>query len=155
MLSKNHTVVVISGLERLSAWRCRRSYTRDPGLKTTEGTITMKNTQSKKQLWKNHIEGWKKSGLSQEKYCNQQEISYAAFGYWRSRLLKELQNTYKRIEPKPSFKQAVITPNTETRIQSVANVIKIVMPNQMKIELPTALSQIELSTVFQALGVLS
>lgn len=115
----------------------------------------MKNRQSKKQYWNTHIEGWKKSGLSQEQYCKQQDLSYAAFGYWRSRLLKESQNTYKEIEPQPSFKQAIIKSSTEASTRSAASVIKIVMPNQMKVELPTDLNQIALTTVFQALGVTS
>lgn len=115
----------------------------------------MKDNQTKKRYWSSHIDGWKTSNLSQERYCKQNGISYAAFGYWRSRLLKESQHSHKMAVSSPTFKQAIIKPTTEGKTQSLAAVIKIIMPNQMKIELPTCLIQSELTTIFQALGALS
>jgi len=42
--------------------------------------------QDKSNLWQQHIEGWKTSGLTQGIYCQQNAISLASFGYWRTRL---------------------------------------------------------------------
>ena len=46
----------------------------------------MPGRRSKSQYWSEHILGWRKSGLTQGKYCSEQGISYTAFGYWRTRL---------------------------------------------------------------------
>ena len=36
--------------------------------------------------WAKHIEGWRKSGLTQPRYCERESISYATFKRWRQRL---------------------------------------------------------------------
>lgn len=36
--------------------------------------------------WVKHIEGWKKSGLTQPRYCERELISYETFKRWRQRL---------------------------------------------------------------------
>jgi hypothetical protein len=43
--------------------------------------------KTKSAYWLSHFEKWASSSLSQEKYCEQQEISFASFGYWRTKLL--------------------------------------------------------------------
>ncbi len=44
----------------------------------------MKSVQ-KKEFWQQHIQAWEKSKLPQKVYCQQNNISYANFGYWRTR----------------------------------------------------------------------
>ena len=39
--------------------------------------------------WQQHIEAWQTSELTQPAYCQQQKISLATFGYWRTRLKKQ------------------------------------------------------------------
>jgi hypothetical protein len=36
--------------------------------------------------WLKHIEGWKRSGLTQPRYCERESISYDTFKRWRGRL---------------------------------------------------------------------
>ena len=43
----------------------------------------------KQTLWSNHISAWQASEHSQVAYCEQNNLSYSAFGYWRTRLKKE------------------------------------------------------------------
>ena len=43
-------------------------------------------TGSKRAYWQNHIDGWQQSGQSQQRYCRQQGIALATFGYWRHKL---------------------------------------------------------------------
>ena len=38
------------------------------------------------KLWNTRISAWEQSGISQRKYCNQENISYPAFQYWRKRI---------------------------------------------------------------------
>ena len=45
----------------------------------------MKSDQ-KKSFWQQHIQNWDKSKLPQKVYCQQNNISFASFGYWRTRL---------------------------------------------------------------------
>ena len=45
----------------------------------------MKRAQREVQ-WLKHIEGWKKSGLTQPRYCQRESISYDTFKRWRQRL---------------------------------------------------------------------
>jgi len=40
----------------------------------------------KRDVWQRHIEGWRQSNLSQKAYCQQQDLSFTSFGYWRTRL---------------------------------------------------------------------
>ncbi len=43
-------------------------------------------SDNKHDFWQQHIEGWYQSKLSQKEYCKQQDLSFASFGYWRTRL---------------------------------------------------------------------
>ena len=52
----------------------------------------------KKELWQQHIQDWEKSRLPQKVYCQQQAISFASFGYWRTRL-NRLKTPSKKLLP--------------------------------------------------------
>jgi len=57
----------------------------------------MKSDQ-KKDFWQQHIQDWSKSKFPQKIYCQQNNISFASFGYWRTRL-KRLQKPSKKLVP--------------------------------------------------------
>jgi hypothetical protein len=38
------------------------------------------------RFWARHLHRWKQSGLSQAQYCRQQQLSVAAFGWWKRQL---------------------------------------------------------------------
>ncbi len=40
----------------------------------------------KQRFWSDRIAAWKDSGLSQQKYCDQEQLTYTTFVYWRGRL---------------------------------------------------------------------
>jgi len=48
-------------------------------------------SEQKHDFWQRHIEGWRQSTLSQKKYCQQQDLSFASFGYWRTRLNRKTE----------------------------------------------------------------
>lgn len=52
---------------------------------TLEQPVIIKD---KARYWQQHMEAWQASDLTQPAYCQQQAISLAAFGYWRTRLKK-------------------------------------------------------------------
>jgi hypothetical protein len=49
------------------------------------------------RFWQRHLQRWRQSGLSQAQYCRQQQLSDAAFGWWKGRLSAE---NSKRVKPK-------------------------------------------------------
>ncbi len=40
----------------------------------------------KQRFWSDTIAAWKDSGLSQKKYCDQEQLTYSTFVYWRGRV---------------------------------------------------------------------
>jgi hypothetical protein len=43
-------------------------------------------TQAPPQQWRQHIEDWRNSGLSQQAFCRDRNLSYHKFHYWRKKL---------------------------------------------------------------------
>ena len=43
-------------------------------------------TESKPEFWSRHLGLWKDSGLNIREYCELEELSKNAFGYWRRKL---------------------------------------------------------------------
>jgi len=41
---------------------------------------------NKQQLWSDRIAAWKDSGLCQKQYCDEHQLTYSTFVYWRGRL---------------------------------------------------------------------
>jgi len=54
-------------------------------------------TEQKADFWQHHVSRWRRSQLSQKAYCQQNELSYTRFCYWRTRLNKDRQSTAKFI----------------------------------------------------------
>jgi len=46
------------------------------------------NAQQKRRFWKDHLQWWQKSGLSQRAYCHKHHLAPHQFYYWRRRILK-------------------------------------------------------------------
>jgi len=46
----------------------------------------MKHSQ---EFWKQHVETWQDSGLSQQAYCRRHRLPKGTLGYWSSKLKKE------------------------------------------------------------------
>ena len=75
---------------------------------------------TKQSFWQNHIDGWQQSGQSQQRYCRQQGIALATFGYWR-RKLKTPQTEKPRFFPlvvsgRPFVDNVVHTSRTPLRL---------------------------------------
>lgn len=45
-----------------------------------------KKETSKADEWKQHLTRWRKSALSQRAFCQQNQLCYYQFGYWKKRL---------------------------------------------------------------------
>ena len=75
----------------------------------------------KKDFWQQHIDNWSKGKLPQKAYCQENNISFASFGYWRTRL-NRLQTPIKKL-----------LPVTLTRPSAV---VVIALPMGMRIDVP-------------------
>ena len=51
------------------------------------------NPDQKKEFWSNHIRHFRKSGLSQKKYCEQENLSYWSFRTWYYKTSPETAET--------------------------------------------------------------
>lgn len=49
----------------------------------------MVETQSKESYWREIVETWQQSKLSQVGFCKQHDLKYDVFVYWRCRFLKQ------------------------------------------------------------------
>jgi hypothetical protein len=45
-------------------------------------------SKRKRDYWKRHIDSWQASGLSQVKYCRQNDLKDHLFVYWKKRIVK-------------------------------------------------------------------
>ncbi len=53
--------------------------------------------RSKPDIWRQHMEGWHQSQLTQKEYCKQNDLSFSSFCYWRARLNRSTTNGSKLI----------------------------------------------------------
>lgn len=93
--------------------------------------------------WREHLESWKSSELTQKVYCEQAGISYASFVYQHTRMTRKAERTsVKFIEKKtPEQKQA----NNIPRLQ-------LMLPNGIRIGIEGELNTGFLETVLRAAG---
>jgi len=52
--------------------------------------VSMRGAALKKAVfWREQIEGWRRSGLTQAEYCRRTDLAKSSFQYWRRRLRAE------------------------------------------------------------------
>jgi len=54
----------------------------------SEKLSRVEELKRKRAHWKQHIESWQASGLTQREFCRQHHFSYYQFGYWKKRLVQ-------------------------------------------------------------------
>lgn len=83
--------------------------------------------------WKQHIEQWKSSGLSQSEYCRRNDLNSKYFSNWKRKL-----STKTRAEvSEPEFVPVEVLPAAPKRDAF----IKITMPNGIRIDMPVDLPE--------------
>lgn len=72
---------------------------------------------SKQAFWQQHIDAWRQSGQSQQRYCQTQGIALATFGYWRRKLKTnraEKPRFYPLVLSDQSFTNGKVPANSST-----------------------------------------
>jgi hypothetical protein len=78
-------------------------------------------SENKRDFWQRHMEGWHQSTLSQKTYCQQQALSFASFGYWRTRLNRKTDTPGKFIP---------------VNLTGTPTSVKVFLPTGVRLELP-------------------
>lgn len=94
--------------------------------------------------WRQHIEAWQQSGLSQALYCEQQQLKRGTF----SARLSE----YRRLNPSQSA--GLIAVQIESVVPAPASSSSLVLThnNGHRLELPTSVSAAWLAELLKCLG---
>jgi hypothetical protein len=94
----------------------------------------------KRTYYEEHLEAWRTSGLTQEKYCEQVNIRYGSFKTWSGKL--------KRIEPiKNDFVEAKVPEH-----QDFASILQISLPNGIRIGISSPKSNTLVEQVLKFVG---
>lgn len=81
-----------------------------------------------KGYWREHSAAWKRSGLSQQAYCQQENISYRHFVYQHNRLSKkEKSSAMHFVEARVSPISESLTTNSQTQG------LQLTLPNGVRI----------------------
>ena len=73
------------------------------------------------QQWRQYIEQWRNSGLSQQAFCRDRNLGYHQFHYWRKKLARSPAN-------KPQSRTSALVPVTYPS-PSTDNGLSIHLPN--------------------------
>jgi len=103
----------------------------------------MKNQKDYRQ---NHVQKWKQSGLSMQRYCSEQKISYWSFRDWKKK--SEHENSFAK-------NSLVEIPVTLYKTKKESEPIEIVLSNGIKIIVTENSGTEHLKTLICALADLS
>ena len=92
-------------------------------------------------LWKNHIEQWSKTSLSQIDYCRQHNLSHNRFTYWKVKFKKKnLPIEFVQIQNEP--------------MSMGFSCLKLNIASGLQLEIPDGFSRTTLEKVLMTLKVL-
>ena len=104
--------------------------------------------EQKRAYWRNHIETWRQSDISQRKYCEQAKISFHSFSWWLGRGLKS--------EPKRAKAKTMtfvpVTIKEPSQVKTTQLDMALIFPNQTRLVLPQTMPTQDLLNIVKALG---
>ena len=96
---------------------------------------------SRSEFWKDHLAGWRSSGLTQRAYCHRHALSLASFGYWRRVLSR------RRLAPS----SLALVPIVVSEPEPVIETIEVRLPNGLQVQLPLGMTAARWLPTVQAL----
>lgn len=101
------------------------------------------NTHIGKGFWKAHSEAWKKSGLTQQAYCDQAGISYQSFIYQHNRLITQSKSTALNfIKAQPELSE----------VSNQSSGLFLILPNGIRLGINGEVNAVLLQTVLSVAG---
>ena len=83
--------------------------------------------EQKRSYWKQHIDSWQQTGLTQVEYCRQHNLKHHQLVYWKKRFLKSETNV--------SFVPLKLEDLLEIPARQDQSSLTLVINNQFKIEI--------------------
>ena len=83
--------------------------------------------EQKRSYWKQHIDSWQETGLTQTEYCRQHNLKHHQLVYWKKRFLKTEKNV--------SFVSVKLEELLEMPARQDQASLILVINNQFKIEI--------------------
>jgi len=80
--------------------------------------------QAKRQYWQEHIESWRRSGLSQAEYCRLNSLRLKNFWYWKKRY------SGKTLEQVRFFPLALVSTKAERAVKSQPASLQLTLQEQ-------------------------
>ena len=99
--------------------------------------------KEKRTFWKQHIESWQETGLTQAEYCRRNNLRHHQLVYWRKRFLKT--------ETAVSFVPLQLQDLLDTPAQSDSASLYLVINNHLKIEIRAGFDALVLRQLIVAL----
>ena len=103
--------------------------------------------EQKRSYWKQHIDSWQHTGLTQVEYCRQHNLKHHQLVYWKKRFLKTEKNV--------SFVSVKLEELLEMPSRQDQASLILVINNQFKIEIRTGFDAQLLRQLIYALRGLS
>jgi transposase-like protein len=85
------------------------------------------------------IELWKESGISQENYCNQNNLSFSTFKYWQKKFQSDSQGKNSK-SLKPFIPVHIPQAITTNLAEADTHIISINYPNGVIVNCPAGIS---------------
>ena len=90
-------------------------------------TSRAEQLEQKRSYWKQHIDSWQETGLTQSEYCRRNNLKHHQLVYWKKRFLK--------IETDVSFVPVKLDDLLDLPTQSDCAALCLVINNHLKIEI--------------------
>jgi len=100
------------------------------------------SSEDKRHYWREHVNNWKNSGLSQKQYCQSRSLALSTFCHWKSRVNAPEAKT-------PKFYPLVIPASSPDPTE--AGLVLHVGPKQIQIQIKKDFSQNELKKLVAVL----
>jgi len=101
-------------------------------------TADVTRERDREQTWREIMARWEQTGLSQQAFCEREQIKLTTFGYWR-RELKRRDSQGESVKPRAALSS--LTQESSTARNTEA---PLFVPVQVSQTLPTALCEIVL-----------
>lgn len=88
--------------------------------------------------WQQHINHWQASELSAAQYCQQHQVTYHCFIYWRSKFARESEHTLDQVLPtrKESGAFVMARPQVSPVAEAItgAETLQLALPNGLVVQ---------------------
>ena len=100
-------------------------------------------SETKAAFWQRVIDKWLASNEHQERFCRAHGLSFAQFGYWRTRLKQSTNNQQPKLLPV----------QVSTSPPALSHAIQIRLPTGVVISVPPESAPVQIKQVLELLGV--